>query len=147
MTAQFQTLLVEDSPMDVEIIKMGFRQSRMLDGLSVATDGEQAQQQLTELVLDDSRTRPDLIILDIDIPKKNGKEILRWIKSNEDLNLIPVVMLTSSLLQDDIEESYALGAAGYFQKPSNRIETAKVCEAIEKYWVETAVLPGHPVSD
>jgi CheY-like chemotaxis protein len=133
--------------MDIEILKMGFRQSGILNGLSVATDGEQAQQQLAELVLDHSKSRPDLIILDIDIPKKNGKEVLRWIKSNDDLNLIPVLMLTSSLLLDDVEESYALGAAGYFQKPSNRMEIARVCEAIEKYWVETAVLPGHAVSD
>lgn len=136
-------LLVEDNAADVRLLREAFLEQGVSVELMVASDGEDATQ-----VLRDPRRRPDLILLDLNLPRKDGREVLAEIKADPALRSIPVLVLTSSEAELDIEHSYALHANVYLRKPLSYTELQAIVAAIDTFWLTVARLPsrGHPTS-
>lgn len=128
-------LLVEDNPGDVLLTRRAFAQSSLLDTLHVAKDGEEALDYLYRRGTHGDAVRPDLILLDINLPKVDGHEVLAQVKADPDLRQIPVVMLTSSDREQDVARSYDQHANSYVTKPesANGLRDALAC--IEAYWL------------
>lgn len=134
-------LLVEDNPDDVLITQRALAKSRVANELHVVRDGQEALEFLFAPG-GDAVTRPDLILLDLNLPRVNGIEVLEQIRQSEDLAVIPVIMLTASDREEDIVRSYRLGSNTYIQKP---VEFAKFLHALEvlgQYWIVIAKLPS-----
>ena len=110
-------LLVEDNPGDVALVKMAFEEARTHNQILVAADGEEALDVLLCIVGDPAARLPDLILLDLNLPKKSGREVLREVKGDPVLKRIPVIMLSGSQSRDDVASTYDLGAAAYIVKP------------------------------
>ena len=128
----FHILLAEDLPADAGLVRAALREGRFYCSLDVVEDGEQALAYLRgELP---GARRPDLLLLDLNLPRLNGREVLRAIKADPDLHLIPVVVLTTSDVERDVEASYSLGAAGFVTKPLDVMEFFQAIHAIEDYW-------------
>lgn len=128
-------LLVEDDPADQKLIKVSLRNQRIANELCVVNSGEQGMDFLHRRENYSNGTpRPDLILLDLNMPGMGGKEFLRRIKNDENLKQIPVVVLTTSDSEKDIMDSYNLHASGYVRKPVTLNEFEKVMEKIEEYW-------------
>jgi CheY-like chemotaxis protein len=137
-----QILLVEDNEGDVRLIKEAFSESRISKRFSVAKDGEDALNYLYKKGQYSANTiRPDIILLDINLPKKNGFEVLNQIKSDPELKRIPVIMLSSSSSEDHISKSYELNANCYVTKPVDFDEYSEVVKTIEDFWFDKAKLP------
>lgn len=134
-------LLVEDSDHDIEIIKINFKKHKIKNPLIVIKDGESAINYINGEGQYSDRELPDLILLDINLPRYNGKEVLARVKANDLSKKIPVVMLTTSAMEKDIQESYDLGAAGYIRKPVDFEGIQKVVSTINDYWLGIVVLP------
>ena len=134
-------LLVEDSAQDIEIIKINFKKQKIHNPLNVVQDGEAALAYLSGKKPYENRILPDLVLLDINLPRYNGKEVLAQIKADTALRKIPVVMLTTSTTDLDIQESYDLGAAGYIRKPVDLEGIQNVVSTIKNYWFGVVVLP------
>jgi CheY-like chemotaxis protein len=135
-----QILLVEDNPDDVEITRRALSKSRVANELHVVRDGQEA---IDYLFGQDAKpnAHPDLILLDVNLPKVNGMEVLEKIRSDDELAVIPVIMLTASDREEDIVRSYRLGSNTYIQKP---VEFAKFLHALDvlgQYWIVIAKLP------
>jgi len=137
-----QVLLVEDNEGDVRLIKEAFSESKVDKNFTVARDGEDALNYLYGKGKYTERTRPDIILLDINLPKKNGFEVLEKIKSDPELKKIPVIMLSSSSSEDHIARSYDLSANCYVTKPVDFDEYTKAVKIIEDFWFQMAKLPG-----
>jgi two-component system, chemotaxis family, response regulator Rcp1 len=133
-------LLVEDNPSDVMLVQYGLDEAEATYTLQVAGDGDQAVDILCGLgaSLD---SLPDLIFLDLNLPKRSGHEVLTFIKADDNLRLIPVVVLSSSLSRDDIVKAYSYGANSYLQKPADIDGTLDLLRTVEHYWLDLAVLP------
>lgn len=137
-----QILLVEDNEGDVRLIKEAFSESKINKHFSVAKDGEDALNYLYKKGQYSSNTiRPDIILLDINLPKKNGFEVLNQIKNDPELKRIPVIMLSSSSSEDHISKSYELNANCYVTKPVDFDEYSEVVKTIEDFWFDKAKLP------
>ena len=140
-TAQQQqvprVLVVEDNPADVRLLREAFNEQRVNLELLVANDGDEA----TDLVRDPSR-RPDLILLDLNLPRKDGREVLAEIKTDARLRSIPVLVLTSSEAERDVERSYSLHANGYLRKPLSFTELQNIVASIDAFWLTLARLPA-----
>jgi len=144
MTAvPIEILLVEDNPGDVRLTKEALREARVRNNLSVAMDGVDALAFLQREGKHAAAPRPDLILLDLNLPKKNGRELLEEIKGDEKLSSIPVVILTTSQAERDIMESYRLRANAYVTKPVDLEQFLKVVKSIEHFWLEIVKL-SHP---
>lgn len=137
-----QVLLVEDNEGDVRLIKEAFSESKIEKNFSVAKDGEDALNYLYARGKYSERTKPDIILLDINLPKKNGFEVLETIKNDPDLKKIPVIMLSSSSSEDHILKSYDLSANCYVTKPVDFDEYTLAVKTIEDFWFTRAKLPG-----
>ena len=137
-----QVLLVEDNEGDVRLIKEAFSESKIDKTFSVARDGEEALNYLFARGKYAERTKPDIILLDINLPKKNGFEILESIKSDPVLKKIPVIMLSSSSSEEHITKSYDLNANCYVTKPVDFDEYTQAVKIIEDFWFQMAKLPG-----
>jgi CheY-like chemotaxis protein len=139
-TVPFKILLVEDNPGDVELTREALRDTGVPLCLQVASDGVEA---LLVLLAKDGENarRPDLIILDINLPKKSGLEVLAEIKSDPALRQIPVLMLSCSAADRDVFKSYDLHANCYVRKPENLDGFDKIFEAISDFWMGVAKLP------
>jgi two-component system, chemotaxis family, response regulator Rcp1 len=137
-----EILLVEDNPADVRLTREVFGLNRVWNSLNVATDGIEAMAYLRQEGEFAGAPRPDLILLDLNMPRKDGREVLAEIKADEDLKLIPVVVLTTSTLEGDIREAYALSANCFVSKPMDLPEFMKAVQSIEDYWFATARLPS-----
>lgn len=137
-----QVLLVEDNEGDVRLIKEAFSESKIDKTFSVARDGEEALNYLYARGKYADRTKPDIILLDINLPKKNGFEILESIKNDPELKKIPVIMLSSSSSEDHITKSYDLNANCYVTKPVDFDEYTQAVKIIEDFWFQMAKLPG-----
>jgi chemotaxis family two-component system response regulator Rcp1 len=135
-------LLVEDNPGDVELVREALSDSKMRNEMHVATDGIEASDFLKREGKYAAAPRPDLILLDLNLPKKNGRELLQEIKSDPDLKFIPVVVLTSSKAEEDIIRSYNLHANCYITKPVDFEQFMKVVRSIEDFWLTVVKLPG-----
>lgn len=134
-------LLVEDNEDDVFLTKMAFEDSAFESSLNVVSDGEKALDYLYRRGTYADRSRPDLILLDINLPKLNGLQILERIKADAELSLIPVVMLTSSRADRDVLESYRHHANSYISKPSEFSGLVDIVTAIRKFWFSSVLLP------
>jgi CheY-like chemotaxis protein len=137
-----QILLVEDNEGDVRLIKEAFNESKIDKSFSVARDGEDALNYLYKRGKYIECLKPDIILLDINLPKKNGFEVLEQIKNDPDLRRIPVIMLSSSSSEDHITRSYDLRANCYVTKPVDFDEYLSVVKIIEDFWFDKAKLPG-----
>jgi len=142
MPAQIaEILLVEDNPGDVRLTREALKESKVYNNLSVVRDGVEAMAFLHKEGKYADAVRPDLILLDLNLPKKDGREVLAEIKESPDLKLIPVVILTTSSDEQDILKTYGLHANAYITKPIDLLQFAKVANAIEDFWLSIVRLP------
>ena len=134
-------LMVEDNPTDVLIAREGFAGAKMLNTLHVADDGIEAIEFLNQRGKYAGAPRPDLIVLDLNMPRKNGQEVLAEIKADDNLKNIPVVILTTSKSEDDISKAYGLHANCYISKPVDFDEFTEVVQTIQDFWLSVVTLP------
>lgn len=135
-------LLVEDNPGDVELTEDALRRSKMATEISVMTDGEDAMAFLRQRCDPAGEPLPDLVLLDLNLPKKDGMEVLREIRQDPELKHIPIVILTTSEAEKDILTSYQLGANCFISKPVDLNEFRKVVESIDDFWFTIVKLPA-----
>ena len=136
-----EILLVEDNPGDVDLAREGLENNKMRVTLHVAGDGVEAMAFLRQTGEHANAPRPDLILLDLNLPKKDGREVLAEIKSDEDLKRIPVVILTTSKDEEDVLKTYNLHANCYITKPIDLHQFIKVVKSIEDFWLTIVKLP------
>jgi chemotaxis family two-component system response regulator Rcp1 len=136
-----EVLLVEDSPGDVRLTREAFTDAKVHINLHVASDGAEAMAFLNHEGQHANAPRPDLILLDLNLPKKNGREVLAEIKGSLALKSIPVVILTTSASEADILRSYLLHANCYITKPVNLDGFLNVVKSIDNFWLSVVQLP------
>jgi CheY-like chemotaxis protein len=136
-----EILLVEDSPGDVRLTREAFKEGKVLNNLHVVKDGVEAIAFLRREGQYTRAVRPDLILLDLNLPRKNGTEVLAEIKEDPDLKRIPVVILTVSQAEEDIIKTYNLHANCYVHKPVELNQFIEVVKAIEDFWLVIVRLP------
>lgn len=136
-----EILLVEDNAGDVRLAREGLRECKLLNNLHVAEDGVRALAFLRRQGEHAKAPRPDLIMLDLNLPRKDGREVLREIKEDDELKRIPVVILTTSKAEEDIVKSYSLHANCYVTKPLAIEQFITVVKAIESFWFTIVKLP------
>lgn len=134
-------LLVEDSPGDVRLTQEAFREAGRGVHLHVANDGVEAMAFLRRTGIYTGAPRPDLILLDLNLPRMDGREVLAQVKEDEALKLIPTIILTTSNAQSDIVRSYQLNANCYLTKPAKFDEFEKLVRSINDFWLTKATLP------
>lgn len=134
-------LLVEDSPTDVLITREALESAKVINNLQVAEDGVEALAILRRQGRYAQTARPDLILLDLNLPRKNGQEVLQEVKNDPDLKMIPVVVLTTSKAEEDVLKAYGHHANCYITKPVDFIEFAAVIKSIEQFWFAVVTLP------
>src|ERR687892_1829962 len=129
-----EVLLVEDNPGDVRLTKEALKEGRILNHVNVVGDGVEALSYLRRQGGHAAAVRPDLILLDLNLPRKDGREVLAEIKADPDLRRIPVVVLTTSKAEEDIFRSYDLHANCYITKPVDLDQFINVVKTIESFW-------------
>lgn len=135
-------LLVEDDPGDQKLVKISLKDQRIANDLHIVNNGNEALEYLYERGnYSEGVPRPDLILLDLNMPGMNGKELLKLIKSDENLRSIPVIVLTTSDSEIDILESYNLHASGYIKKPVDLTEFKEVMKQLGVYWFVICKIP------
>src|SRR5664280_701825 len=137
-----EILLVEDNEGDVGLIEEVFEEAKIRNNLHVAEDGEEAMLYLHGEGKFSGSPRPDIILLDLNLPKKDGREVLREIKEDNNFRNIPVVILTTSNAEKDILRAYDLHANAYINKPLDFDQFIKVVESIGNFWLEIVNLPS-----
>ena len=135
-------LLVEDNPGDIDLAREALELNKLYNSLYVVQDGVAAMDFLRKTGKYNKSPRPDLIILDLNLPKKDGRQVLAEIKEDEDLKRIPVVVLTSSQAEEDILKTYNLHANCYITKPIDFHQFLHVVQSIEDFWLSIVVLPN-----
>ena len=141
---EIEVLLVEDSPGDVRLTQEALNDSKININLQVARDGIEAMSFLRQEGEYANSPRPDLILLDLNLPRKDGREVLQEIKESPTLKSIPVVVLTTSASEIDILQSYMLHANCYITKPVNLAGFLKVVKTTLTFWLSVVELPPHP---
>lgn len=136
-----EVLLVEDDPGDVVLIREAFADNKVGNRLSVVGDGEEAMAFLRREGRFADAPRPDLVLLDLNLPRKNGREVLAEIKADPELSIIPVIVLTTSEAEEDIVRSYSLHANAYITKPVDFERFAGVVHQIDEFFVGVVKLP------
>ena len=139
-------LLVEDSAADVELTEEAFATAGIDTRMHVAADGEAAMAVLRGDPPHPGPIRPDLILLDLNLPRRDGREVLRDLKASADLSSIPVLVLTTSNAARDVSEAYAAGANAYIRKPVHFEDFVATVRAIEAFWLTAATLPSRSPS-
>lgn len=135
-------LLVEDNEGDILLTKDAFENAKIMNTISVVRDGKEAMDFLTNQGAYASVKLPDLLLLDVNLPKKNGHEVLQFIKGHTDLKQIPVIMLTTSSSERDISLSYKNYANCYITKPVEAEDFITAISQIEDFWINIVRLPG-----
>ena len=141
-----EILLVEDNPGDVRLTQEALKEGKVRNQLRVVDDGAKALEYLFRRGPYTGAPRPDLILLDLNLPKKDGREVLAEIKTDSDLKHIPVIMLTTSKAESDILDSYNLHANCYITKPVNLQQFLVAIRAIQAFWFSIVKLPHAPGS-
>ncbi len=136
-----EILLLEDEPSDAYLVKMALKEGKVLAHLHHVVDGREGLDFLNKTEKYVDAPRPDLIFLDLNMPRMNGSEFLTAIKADERFNGIPVVVLTTSDFEKDVIGSYQLGAAGYITKPMDMPQFIKAIQQIGEYWFSLVRLP------
>ena len=135
-------LLVEDNPGDIRLTKEVLKEGKIRNNLSVIMDGEEALFFLRKEGKYAKETTPDIILLDLNLPKKDGREVLAEIKSDPKLMCIPVIVLTTSSAQQDVMDIYTNHANCYIMKPVDFDQFINVIKSIENFWLTIVKLPG-----
>ena len=136
-----EVLLVEDDPGDVLLIREAFDFNKVHNNLNVVSDGEQALDYLRGTGGYADRIRPDLVLLDLNLPRKDGREVLAEVKTDPDLRTIPIVVLTTSEAEEDVLKSYQLHANAYVTKPVDFERFIAVIRQIDEFFVSVVKLP------
>jgi chemotaxis family two-component system response regulator Rcp1 len=139
MKATRSILLVEDNPADIKITERALRQGGIPVDLIVVRDGQEAFDYLLK-----PERRPDLILLDLNLPRLPGKELLQRIRGTASLRSVPVIVLTTSRRDEDIQDVYAAGANTYIEKPNDFNRFVEILQLLQRYWLEVALLPAEP---
>ncbi|HEX3014290.1 MAG TPA: response regulator [Methanobacterium sp.] len=139
---QIEILLVEDNEGDVGLVEEVFQEAKIRNNLNVAEDGEEAMLFLRKEGKFSDVPSPDIILLDLNLPGKDGREVLKEIKEDDKLKRIPVVILTTSKAEEDILKSYDLHANSYITKPVDFDQFLKVIKSIENFWLDIVKLPS-----
>ncbi len=139
-----EILLVEDSAADARLTAEALKQSKIINNLHVARDGAEAMKFLRRENGDADAPTPDLILLDLNMPRMDGREVLEVIKNDDVLKTIPVVIMTTSREEKDVMQSYAAHANCYIRKPLDVNGFFDVVSSIENFWFEMVVLPTNP---
>jgi CheY-like chemotaxis protein len=144
MNERLKILVVEDNPGDVRLLQETLKEGKFAHTLSIdiASDGVKAINYLRKDGEYAASERPDLIILDLNLPKKDGREVLKEIKEDADFRTIPVIILTTSIAEQDVMKAYGLYANCYINKPTGLTEYIEVVRAIEEFWFNTVRLPS-----
>ncbi len=142
MDKPIQLLLVEDNPGDVRLTQEALKESNANIDLSIVMDGEEAMNFLKKRGQYSDVVKPDIVLLDLNLPKKNGLEVLEEIKADEMLRTIPVIILTTSDAEHDILKGYSLHANCFVLKPVDFDEFIKVIGLINQFWFQTVKLPS-----
>ena len=136
-----EILLVEDNPGDVRLTREALKEAKVHNSLSVAGDGVEAMAFLHRQGSYATAPRPDIVLLDLNLPKKDGREVLAEVKADPDLRRIPVVILTTSKAEEDILKTYDLHANCFVTKPVDFDQFIKVIQSIEGFWLTIVQLP------
>ena len=131
-------LLVDDSQADVYMTKRAFKEGKVVNDINTASNGEEA----LEYLKNPDKENPDIILLDINMPRMNGLELLKIIKEDDNLKLIPVIMLTTSVNEVDVINSYSHHASSYITKPVELSDFSEAIRKIEDYWTSFVKLPN-----
>lgn len=142
MVHPIEILLVEDNPGDARLAKEALKESKLKNNLYIADDGVEAMDFLYKKGKYTKMPRPDLVILDLNLPRKDGREVLNEIKTDENLKRIPVVILTISKAEEDILKTYNLHANCFISKPIDLDQFIKVVKSIEDFWLTIVKLPN-----
>jgi CheY-like chemotaxis protein len=137
-----EILMIEDNPGDIRLTREALREARIRNRVSVAQDGVAGLEFLKKQGAHENAVTPDLVLLDLNLPKKNGKAVLAEIKSDPALRHIPTVVLTSSAAEEDIARSYDLQANCYIVKPVDMVQLIAVMQSVGRFWFEIVTLPG-----
>ncbi len=141
-----EILLVEDDPGDTRLIRRALSQGKLALGLEHVEDGEEALAYLRQEPPYADAPRPDLVLLDLNMPKKDGRAVLTEIRADPRLDTIPVVILTTSRAEEDVFRGYKLHANAYIAKPLDLAEFGRIVEAIETFWFSIVILPPRRVA-
>jgi CheY-like chemotaxis protein len=134
-------LLIEDNPGDVRLTREALKEAKIAINLSIASDGVEAMKMLRQEAPYTNQPMPDLVLLDLNMPKMDGREVLRLIKTDEGLKRIPVVVLTTSAAEKDILQAYGLHANCYITKPVELDQFMEIVRSIEGFWLTVVKLP------
>jgi chemotaxis family two-component system response regulator Rcp1 len=137
-----EILLVEDNPADVRLTVEVFKDSRITNHISVAADGEEALDFLRKRGKYADEIKPDLVLLDLNLPKKDGREVLTEIKADPDLKAIPIIVLTTSDADQDVWKAYDSGVNCYITKPVDLEKFIRIFHSIEDFWLMIVKLPS-----
>ncbi|GAA0678621.1 response regulator [Natronoarchaeum mannanilyticum] len=140
-------LLVEDNPGDVRLTEEAFAEAKISNDLHVVRDGESALDFVYRRGDYESAPTPDLVLLDLNLPKIDGTEVLEEIKTDDALKRIPVIVLTSSSAEEDIVESYELHSNAYLTKPVDPDEFVELVQSFEEFWFTLVKLPPEPEAE
>jgi two-component system, chemotaxis family, response regulator Rcp1 len=135
-------LLVEDNPADIRLTQEVFKEGRIKNLLNIAMDGEEALKYLRKEDKHINAETPDLVLLDLNLPKKDGREVLAEIKADASLKMLPVIILTTSAAEQDIMNTYANHANCYIMKPVDLAQFINVVRSIEEFWLTVVKLPN-----
>ena len=137
----FVVLLVEDEPADVHLTRMAFRKSRLLVKMFDVGDGVEALAFLRQQAPYQDAPRPDIILLDLNMPRMDGKTLLQHLKQDDNLKRIPAIVLTTSEAESDIVDTYNLGCAGFVTKPVDLVQFLQAIQNVEDYWLTLVKRP------
>ena len=137
-----EVLLVEDNPGDIRLTREALKESNCRVNLNVAKDGIEALEFLHQTDQFADAPKPDLILLDLNLPRKNGREVLSEVKADPDLRRIPVLVMTTSRDKQDVHGAYQLNANCYITKPVDFDAFLHIVRSIEEFWLNTATLPS-----
>jgi two-component system, chemotaxis family, response regulator Rcp1 len=141
MGKPIEILMVEDSPGDVRLVQEAFKEAKVRNTMNIVGDGVEAMAYLRKEGKYQEAARPDLVLLDLNLPKKDGREVLSEVKADEGLKSIPVVVLTVSKSEEDILKSYDLHANAFITKPVDFNQFLKAVKSIEEFWLTVVKLP------
>ena len=136
-----EILLIEDNPGDVRLTQEALQEGKVINNLNVVSDGVEALEYLNNLGRYKNKVRPDIILLDLNLPRMDGRELLGKLKADPDLRRIPVVILTTSKAEEDIIESYNLHANCFITKPVDLDQFFMVVKSVEEFWFSIVKLP------
>jgi two-component system, chemotaxis family, response regulator Rcp1 len=141
ITRAIEILLVEDNPGDARLTLEAFKEGKVINNVTVVRDGVEAMAYLRRQGPYGQARHPDIILLDLNLPRKDGREVLAEIKSDELLKFIPVVVLTTSTAEEDIARAYSSHANCYISKPVDLEQFLRVASSIESFWLNFVKLP------